>query len=89
MHKITTKHHILLQNVRFQIKKVNEMSISANQEREEMEKKRLVWKAAGSSNGQKASRGGPIDPVKLIVELAPMEIRTFVIRFSSELSMKV
>ncbi|XP_031105302.1 probable alpha-mannosidase At5g13980 isoform X1 [Ipomoea triloba] len=71
------------------IKKVNEMSISANQEREEMEKKRLVWKAAGSSNGQKASRGGPIDPVKLIVELAPMEIRTFVIRFSSELSMKV
>nr|GMC73704.1 probable alpha-mannosidase At5g13980 [Ipomoea batatas] len=70
------------------IKKVNEMSISANQEREEMEKKRLVWKAGGSSNGQKASRGGPIDPVKLIVELAPMEIRTFVIRFSSELSMK-
>ncbi|XVF16105.1 hypothetical protein REPUB_Repub10bG0002600 [Reevesia pubescens] len=59
------------------IAKVTEMSLSANQERVEMEKKRLVWKVEGE-NG-KVVRGGPVDPKKLVVELAPMEIRTFVI----------
>lgn len=57
------------------------MSLSANQERAEMEKKRLVWKAEGSSRKQAVLRGGPVDPAKLVVELAPMEIRTFVIDF--------
>lgn len=59
------------------------MSLSANQQRAEMEKKRLVWKVEGSSEEPKALRGGPIDPAKLVVELAPMEIRTFVINFYS------
>ncbi|KAJ8435416.1 hypothetical protein Cgig2_001068 [Carnegiea gigantea] len=60
------------------IGKVTEMSLSANQEKAEMEKKRLVWKVEGSSNEEtKVFRGGPVDPVQLVVELAPMEIRTF------------
>ncbi|CAA3008839.1 probable alpha-mannosidase At5g13980 isoform X1 [Olea europaea subsp. europaea] len=63
--------------------KVTEMSLSANQERGEMEKKRLVWKVEGL-NGKQDSllRGRPVDPVKLVVELAPMEIRTFIINFN-------
>lgn len=66
----------------FQIREVTETSLSANQERTEMEKKRLVWKVEGFSGEElKVVRGGPIDPAKLVVELAPMEIRTFVIDF--------
>lgn len=58
------------------------MSLSANQGRAEMEKKRLVWKVEGSSGeSPKVVRGGPVDPSILVVELAPMEIRTFVIEF--------
>lgn len=63
------------------IGKVVETSLSANQERTEMERKRLVWKAEGSSGEYKSTRGGAVDPVKLEVELAPMEIRTFVFYF--------
>lgn len=66
----------------FQIKKVTETSLSANQGRTEMEKKRLVWKVEGSSKEPKVLRGGPVDAVKLVVELAPMEIRTFVVEFN-------
>lgn len=63
------------------------MSLSANQEREEMIKKRLVWKVEGSQNdASKVLRGGPVDPVKLVVEIAPMEIRTFVIDFTQLMS---
>lgn len=63
------------------------MSLSANQEREEMIKKRLVWKVEGSQNDKsKVLRGGPVDPIKLVVEIAPMEIRTFVIEFTSLMS---
>uniref|UniRef100_A0A803LR41 Alpha-mannosidase n=1 Tax=Chenopodium quinoa TaxID=63459 RepID=A0A803LR41_CHEQI len=65
------------------IGKVMETNLSANQEREEMEKKRLVWKSQGSSaQASKVTRGGPIDPAELIVELGPMEIRTLLIEFS-------
>ena len=60
------------------------MSLSANQQRAAMEKKRLVWKVEGSTEEPKVSRGRPIDPAKLVVELAPMEIRTFVINFYSK-----
>ena len=55
------------------------MNLSGNQERAEMEKKRLVWKVEGSTAETKITRGGPVDPKKLVVELAPMEIRTFFI----------
>lgn len=64
------------------IAKVAEVNLSANQERAEMEKKRLVWKVEGySAETLKVVRGGPVDPEKLVVELAPMEIRTFLIDF--------
>ncbi|KAM5571530.1 putative alpha-mannosidase [Rosa sericea] len=64
------------------IKHITEMSLSANQERREMERKRLVWNVQGSSEqGPKGLRGGPVDPTKLVVNLAPMEIRTFTIDF--------
>lgn len=46
-----------------------------------MEKKRLVWKVEGSSREKKVVRGGTVDPTKLVVELAPMEIRTFLVDF--------
>ncbi|CAI0456276.1 unnamed protein product [Linum tenue] len=61
------------------IGQVVETSLSANQERSEMEKRRLVWKAEGSSSDETARRGRPIDYTKLEVELLPMEIRTFLI----------
>lgn len=63
------------------ISSAEEMSLSANQGRAEMEKKRLVWKAEGSPQGAKVARGGAVDPAGLVVELGPMEIRTFVISF--------
>ena len=67
----------------FQIKKITETSLSANQERTEMERKRLVWKVEGFSEEEepKVLRGGPIDLANFVVKLAPMEIRTFVIDF--------
>lgn len=64
-----------------QITKITEASLSANQGRAEMERKRLVWQVKGSSREPQVSRGQPVDPEKLIVELAPMEIRTFIINF--------
>ncbi|KAM5582132.1 alpha-mannosidase [Rosa sericea] len=66
---------------RKKISKVTEMSLSANQERAEMEKRKLVWKVEGSAVAEesKVARGGAVDPAKLVVELAPMEIRTFLI----------
>ncbi|WRX19689.1 Glycoside hydrolase family 38 [Theobroma cacao] len=72
------------------IAKVTEVSLSANQERAVMEKKRLVWKVENSSGEYpKAARGGPVDPKKLVVELAPMEIRTFVIDLDQTSSKRV
>lgn len=66
----------------FQISKVREMNLSANQERAAMEKKKLAWKVEGSAEEEtKVVRGGPVDPAKLVVELAPMEIRSFLIDF--------
>ncbi|GMJ09449.1 hypothetical protein like AT5G13980 [Hibiscus trionum] len=68
------------------IAKVTEMSLSANQEREEMEKRRLVWEVEGEENqNPKVVRGSQVDPKKLEVELAPMEIRTFLIQFEVDL----
>uniref|UniRef100_A0A453MAD6 Glycosyl hydrolase family 38 C-terminal domain-containing protein n=1 Tax=Aegilops tauschii subsp. strangulata TaxID=200361 RepID=A0A453MAD6_AEGTS len=68
------------------IGKIIETSLSANQERAAMEKKRLKWKVAGPPPKENVVRGGPLDPSKLVVELAPMEIRTFVINFDHRLA---
>ncbi|KAI7740716.1 hypothetical protein M8C21_023527, partial [Ambrosia artemisiifolia] len=62
------------------ISKVTEMNLSGNQERDEMEKKRLNWKVKDSSEA-KIVRGGVVDSEKLVVELGPMEIRTFFVDF--------
>jgi alpha-mannosidase len=53
-----------------------------------MEKKRLKWKVEGAPAKEKAVRGGPVDPSKLIVELGPMEIRTFIVSFHHSISGK-
>ncbi|KAK1310707.1 hypothetical protein QJS10_CPA08g00415 [Acorus calamus] len=63
------------------ISKVTEMNLAANQGRDEMQKKRLVWKVEGPSNDETMMRGGLVDPSKLLVELGPMEIRTFIVNF--------
>ncbi|XP_072971549.1 probable alpha-mannosidase At5g13980 [Typha angustifolia] len=63
------------------IVKLSEMSLTANQARDEMEKKRLKWRVEGSASTIVPVRGGPVDPSKLVVELGPMEIRTFTINF--------
>jgi alpha-mannosidase len=49
-----------------------------------MEKKRLKWKVQGPPPEEDVVRGGSVDPSKLIVELAPMEIRTFLISFDHQ-----
>ncbi|XP_042002646.1 probable alpha-mannosidase At5g13980 [Salvia splendens] len=68
------------------INKIKEMSLSANQERAEMERKRLSWKVEGSDTGHRSdSRGALVDPVKLVVELAPMEVRTFILDLDSDI----
>lgn len=55
-----------------------------------MEKKRLVWKVEGSSgNEAEVARGGPVDPAALVVELAPMEIRTFVVTLGPKFHQQV
>lgn len=62
------------------------MNLSANQKRTDMEKKRKVWKVenGGSNEEAKVKRGGAVDPRKLVVELSPMEIRTFIIELEDE-----
>ncbi|CAM0877275.1 unnamed protein product [Alopecurus aequalis] len=63
------------------IGKISETNLSANQERATMEKKRLKWKVEGPLPNENVVRGGPVDPSKLIVQLGPMEIRTFIVSF--------
>ncbi|CAN6485588.1 unnamed protein product [Victoria cruziana] len=63
------------------VNSITEMNLSANQERATMEKKRLVWNVEGAPLPETVLRGGPVDPARLIVELGPMEIRTFVLAF--------
>ncbi|KAE8655954.1 Alpha-mannosidase [Hibiscus syriacus] len=60
-------------------KEVKEMSLTISQVKSEM--KKLSWKIGG--NGEEASpvRGGPLNNSTLIVELGPMEIRTFLLKF--------
>ncbi|KAL3720554.1 hypothetical protein ACJRO7_005378 [Eucalyptus globulus] len=62
------------------IKEVKEMSLSANQEKSEM--KRMTWKVEGEVVAESTPlRGGPVNVSDLIVELGPMEIRTFLLKF--------
>ncbi|KAH9608357.1 hypothetical protein KSS87_017812 [Heliosperma pusillum] len=64
------------------IKEVKEMSLSANQERSKM--RRLEWRVEGDNTNageQRPLRGGSVDASTLVVELGPMEIRTFSLKF--------
>ncbi|KAL3038810.1 hypothetical protein AAZX31_01G152500 [Glycine max] len=57
-----------------------EVSLSANQEKEKMKKK--TWNVAGDKGqGSKSVRGGPVSHINLVVELGPMEIRSFLLKF--------
>ncbi|XP_042478440.1 alpha-mannosidase [Macadamia integrifolia] len=61
------------------IKEVRETSLSTNQEKSEM--KKMKWKVDGDVGEKPPIRGGPIDGSSLVVELGPMEIRTFLLSF--------
>ncbi|KOM28079.1 hypothetical protein LR48_Vigan499s002300 [Vigna angularis] len=62
------------------IKQLTEVSLSANQERSKMMKK--TWKVEGDKGQESnAVRGGPVSQITLVVELGPMEIRTFLLKF--------
>ncbi|KAI3502829.1 hypothetical protein L1887_31172 [Cichorium endivia] len=62
------------------IKMIQETSLSANQDKSTI--KKMTWNVEGGSGGELAPlRGGPIDPLSLLVELGPMEIRTFILQF--------
>ncbi|XP_058107978.1 alpha-mannosidase-like isoform X3 [Magnolia sinica] len=62
------------------IKEVKETSLSTNQDKSEM--RSMKWKVEGD-NGESPTpvRGSPINNATLIVELGPMEIRTFLLKF--------
>ncbi|KAK6237322.1 hypothetical protein QUC31_002791 [Theobroma cacao] len=62
------------------IKEVKEMSLTTNQVKSEM--KKLSWKVEGDEGKEPSPvRGGPVDNSTLVVELGPMEIRTFTLKF--------
>jgi len=44
--------------------------------------KKLNWKVVGETeNGPAPVKGGPVDSQALVIELGPMEIRTFLMKF--------
>lgn len=56
------------------------MSLTANQNKSDM--KKMAWKVEGDKADEpKPIKGAPVDPSALIVELGPMEIRTFLLTF--------
>ncbi|CDY18591.1 BnaA09g08040D [Brassica napus] len=69
------------------IKGVKEMSLVATQEKAKM-KEKMKWKVEGEAEQSQSSshpqKGGPLDSSALVVELAPMEIRTFLLQFSQK-----
>ncbi|XP_061357704.1 alpha-mannosidase isoform X2 [Gastrolobium bilobum] len=62
------------------IKDLKEVSLSANQEKSEM--KKMTWKVEGDKGKEpQAVRGDPVNNSDFVVELGPMEIRTFLLKF--------
>lgn len=63
-----------------QIKELTETNLSANQKKSEM--KKLKWRVVGGTeSGSAPLKGGPVESQALVVELGPMEIRTFLLKF--------
>lgn len=61
------------------IKELTETNLSANQKKSEMRK--LNWRVVGDTeSGLTPIKGGPVDSQALVVELGPMEIRTFLLK---------
>lgn len=59
---------------------IKEMSLSANQDKSAM--KKMGWNVEGNNGSAPAPiKGGPVNASMLIVELGPMEIRTFLLKF--------
>ena len=59
---------------------IQETSLSVNQDKSAI--KKMKWKVEGENGGKLAPvRGGPVDHSALVVELGPMEIRTFILKF--------
>ncbi|MED6211904.1 hypothetical protein PIB30_078048, partial [Stylosanthes scabra] len=64
------------------IKELKEVSLSANQDKSNMKKKKKTWKVEGDKGQQQPPlRGRPVHSFHLLVELGPMEIRTFLLKF--------
>ncbi|XP_047972104.1 alpha-mannosidase [Salvia hispanica] len=63
------------------ITKIKETSLTANQDKSEM--KRTTWQVEGTEQNEAAAptRGASVDAATLVVEVAPMEIRTFILTF--------
>ncbi|KAL5063661.1 hypothetical protein RYX36_025398 [Vicia faba] len=62
------------------IKELKEVSLSANQEKSEI--KKMTWKVEGDKGQEpQAVRGGSVSTSDFVVELGPMEIRTFLLKF--------
>lgn len=61
------------------------MSLAATQEKAKM-KEKMKWKVEGeeAKSSSHTQKGGPLDSSALVVELAPMEIRTFLLQFSQK-----
>ncbi|KAG6518775.1 hypothetical protein ZIOFF_022256 [Zingiber officinale] len=63
-----------------QIKELRETNLSANQDKSGMKTKK--WRVADDPGSSSAPiRGRPVDNTTLVVELGPMEIRTFLLKF--------
>lgn len=62
------------------VKELQEVSLTTNQVKSDM--KKMSWKVEGDNrSGPAPVRGGPVDNSTLVVELGPMEIRTFLLKF--------
>lgn len=62
-----------------QIKELTETNLSANQKKSAMRK--LKWRVVGDTESSPAPiTGRPVDNQALVVELGPMEIRTFLLK---------
>uniref|UniRef100_A0A0D9XHR0 Alpha-mannosidase n=1 Tax=Leersia perrieri TaxID=77586 RepID=A0A0D9XHR0_9ORYZ len=62
------------------IKELTETSLSANQKKSDM--KKLDWRVVADTKNEPAPlKGGPVESHALVVELGPMEIRTFLLKF--------
>ncbi|KAK7360218.1 hypothetical protein VNO77_02200 [Canavalia gladiata] len=62
------------------IKELKEVNLSANQDKSEI--KKMKWNVEGDKGQEpQAVRGSPVSNADFVIELGPMEIRTFLLKF--------